>query len=376
MMNAKMLFSMILALAALTFGQVGFSIDAEGGYASNIFANYRQLPDYYQNFQGYLNYDALSEGAGLRAFYQGAATLFENYDARSYSLHQVGLSFYNYINESEQQKLNLGINATMRLHREEYQWYEYKQGYFFANYKTALRPQLYGYIGVNSRVRAYDNLRPYSYLQHVAFLRLSSFFNSGTSLIAELDFMHKDYLHDEATPGEFAELQTDGDGQNQQLIGILRVAQAVTLKTGLSAQLTVRRNLTSSVRYLIDAEGYYYSDEELFDDPFGYEAEQFDIALKQKLPWKIQVELAGAYLMKHYSNRLALDLDGYPFIDLRLRGDQRFIGQISLSKAWHVSRSIAPMIFSIDLSFTRNDSNDPYYIYNTRYFSVGFSQSF
>ncbi|MBN1561600.1 DUF560 domain-containing protein, partial [candidate division KSB1 bacterium] len=332
--------------------------------------------DYYQNFQGYLNYDALSERAGLRAFYQGAATLFENYDARSYSLHQVGLSYYNYVNGSESQKLNVGLNANARLHRDEYRWYEYKQGYFFASYKTVLRPQLYGYIGVNSRVRTYDDLQPYSYLQHVAFLRLSSFFNSGTSLIAEFDFMHKDYLHADATPGEFAELQTDGDGQSKQLVGIVRVAQAITLKTGLSAQLTVRRNLASSVRYLIDAEGYYYSDEELFDDPFGYAAEQLDIALKQKLPWKMQLELGGVYMMKHYSNRLALDLQGYPFADLRLRDDRRFIGQITLSKAWQVSRSIAPLIFSIDLSYMKNDSNDPYYVYNMRSFSVGFSQNF
>jgi hypothetical protein len=374
MMNTKIILILILVANSMALGQIGISIDAESGYASNIFANYRQLPDYYQYVQGYVNYDLLSETAGARIFYQGSATLFENYDVRSYSLHQFGLLYYKHFKEG--QKLNTGLNVNMRLHHDDYRWYEYRQGYIFANYKTILRPQLYGYVGFNSRIRAYDNLSPYSYLQNVVFLRLSSFYNSGTSLIGEFDFMHKQYLHADADPGEFAALQTDGDGRSSQIVGILRFAQAITPKTGLSAQFILRRNLVSSVRYLINEEGYYYSDEELFDDPFGYEAEQFDITLKQKLPWKMQAEIGGAYVMKHYSNRPALDLEGYPYADMRLRDDQRFIGQISIAKAWQYSRSMAPVTLSVDFSFMKNNSNDPYYLYNTRYFSFGISQNF
>jgi hypothetical protein len=349
-------------------------VNSESGYASNIFANYQQLDDYYQYVQGYLNYDFVGESQGLRSFYQGSATLFEKYDYRSYTLHRAGLSYYKNFSTS---KLTAEMSGNARLHSADYKWYEYNQGYGFINYKVALMPQLYGYFGSNFRMRDYDNLAPYSYLQNVNFVRLSKFFNSGTSFIGEFDFMQKNYLHENAKPIDgFSELQMDGNGQSRQVVGLIRMGQAVTTNTGLSAQLLMRRTLKSSVRYLVNEEGFYYSDEELFDDPFGYDAEQFNISLKQRLPWKMQASVGGTYFMKHYSKRLALDMEGYPFDDERLRDDKRFIGWMSISKSWKYSNTMAPLRFTLDFSYINNNSNDPYYIYNTTNFSFGLSQDF
>jgi hypothetical protein len=205
---------------------------------------------------------------------------------------------------------------------------------------------------------------------------LSKFFNSGTSLITEFDFMQKRYLNQDSPISDFSGLETEGDGQSRQIVGLVRLAQAVGTTTGISAQVLIRRNLSSSVRYLIDYDGYYYSDEELFDDVFGYEAEQFNITLKQKLPWNVQASIGATYLLKHYSNRLALDVDGYAFDDLRLRDDQRLIGSFSLSKAWKYSSAMPPISLTLDVSMMNNRSNDPYYMYKTSYFSFGLQQNF
>ncbi len=370
----KIISLFLMAFAAHAFCQIGFSVDAESGYASNIFGNYRQLPDYYQYVQGHLNYDLLGESHGVRTFYQGSATLFEQYDYRSFSLHRAGLSYYKNFDTA---KLSAGLSGNMRFHSDDYKWYEYQQGYGFLNVKLALRPQLFGYVGTNIRLRDYDNLSPYSYWQNVNYLRLSRSFNTGTSLIGEVDYMQKVYRQTNAQPIEnFSELHMDGDGQSRQVVGLLQIGQAVTPTTGLSAQALLRRSLKSSVRYLVDEEGYYYSDEELFDDPFGYDAEQFNITLKQKLPWKVEASVGGMFLQKHYSTRLALDLDGLPHPDERLRDDHRVIGWLSISKAWKYNSSMAPVRFTLDLSIIKNTSNDPYYIYNTRNFSIGLSQNF
>lgn len=370
----KIISILTTALVSFASAQIGFSVDAESGYASNIFANYRQLADYYQDFQGYINYDFLSETQGLRTFYQGSAMLFEKYDYRSYSQHRAG---FNYYKNFQSTKLSAGLSGNMRLHSDDYKWYEYKQGYAFINLKAMLWPQLFGYIGSNIRVRNYDELSPYSYWQNVNFIRLSKSFNSGTSIIGEFDFLQKKYLAEKADPIlTFSALQTEGDGQSQQVVGLLRIGQAVSPTTGLSAQALVRKSLKSSVRYLINDEGFYYSDEELFDDPYGYDAQQLGVTLKQKLPWKMQLSLGATFLHKNYINRLALDLEGYPFEDERMRDDTRSVGWLSLSKSWKYNRSMAPIQFTIDISTMKNASNDPYYDFNTTYFSFGLSQDF
>ncbi|MBN1478656.1 hypothetical protein JXA70_00130 [candidate division KSB1 bacterium] len=367
---------LILAASSFTFGQVGFSAHTESGYVSNIYANYRQIPDYVQHFQGFLNYDFISSAQGLRTFYQGSATLFEKYNVRNYLMHKIGLSYYRYTHQNKA-KVNAGLDVDGRLYSDDYKWYEYKQGYFYANIKAIVKPQLYAYVGVNTRIRSYDNLPPYSYQQNVAFVRLGNFFNSGTSVITEFNYMQKSYLNKDASPIEsFSDVQTNGDGQSEQCVGLLRIGQALGAKTGTSAQILLRRNLKSSVRYLINDAGYYYSDEELFDDPFGYNAEQFSLTLKRKLPWSLQASIGGSYTEKHYVNRLALDLAGVPFEDVSVRDDQRFVGWLSLSKAWKYSSSLAPVTLTLDISVMKNRSNDLYYNYRTSYFSFGISQDF
>jgi len=366
-----------LIFCSNSYAQFGASINIQSGHASNIFSNYRQLPDFYNDLQADLNYDIISATKGLRLFYSGNATLFETYDYRSYQVHSVGLSYYTYIGE-KQSKINVGFNGRIRRHTDEYLWYQYNQGYGYITLKIPFQDQLFGYVGVNFRFRNYEKLSPYSYWRSTSYLRLSRFYNSGTSIIVEFDYMQKQYLHSDASSPlqDFPYMQTDGSGNSRQIVGLLRIAQAVTSKTGLSTQFLIRRNLNSSIRYLINEAGYYYSDEELFDDMFGYQAEQWNMSVKHRLPWKMQLSMGGTYLLKHYFNRLALDLQGYPFEDQRLRDDQRLIGWVSLTKVWQYSKTMKPITFSVDFSAMKNNSNDPYYTFNTHYLTVGISQNF
>ncbi len=367
----------VLLFAALTWAQMGISFDAESGYASNIFSNYSQLPDYYNNISGLIHYDKLSDARGTRLFYNGAGRFFQQYDYRNYQTHSLGVSYYRYLGDRGH-KLNAGANASMRLHSEDYKWYEYRQGYAFAALKMLLSDQLYGYVGVNFKMRDYTLLTPYSYWQNMTYVRVSRFYNSGSSVIAEVDYMQKQYLSaDIQSPLEsFPYTEMDGEGSSRQVVALLKFGQAVNPKTGLGLQLLLRRNINSSVRYLISDAGYYYSDEELFDDVFGYEAEQLRLTLKRRLPWRMQASFGASATAKHYINRRALDLQGYPFEDGRLRDDTRFIAFLTLTKTLSYSRSMAPVRFNVDFTYIVNNSNDPYYHYKTNYISFGISQSF
>ena len=367
---------LMMFLSTLAFAQVGVSVNAERGFASNIFSNYKQTPDYFNRLEAQFNFDSIEDSQGLRAYYKGSGTLFQKFDYKSFQTHGLGLSYFSYLSENGD-RLNAGLNASTRLHSADYKYYEYQQGDGFANVKVLLQPQTFGYAGVSFRSRNYSSLSPYSYWQGMAYMRASRFFNSGTTLIAEVDYMQKQYL--DANPGQlqdFFGLQTEGNGASRQIVGLLKAAQAIDPKTGLSAQLLVRRNLASSVRYILDSEGYYYSDEELFDDVFGYAAEQVNVTIKRNLPWKMQANLGGTFMAKHYTNRLALDLDGYAFDDLSLREDARSIVWLTLKKTWQYSTYMAPVNLELTFTYLDNASNDPYYNFHTRFFSFGISQSF
>lgn len=367
---------LVMLFSTLAFSQMGVSVDAERGFASNIFSNYRQMPDYYNHIEGQLYYDSIKESSGLRTYYNGSGMLFQEFNYKSFQIHKLGLSYYSNVGQNGG-RLNAGASASTRLHSSDYKYYEYQQGNGFVNIKLLLHPQAYGYAGVSFRLRNYSSLKPYSFWQNVAYVRGSRFFNTGTTIIAEFDYMQKQYLEANPAPiDNLYELQTQGDGDSRQLVGLLRAAQAITPKTGLSAQVLVRRNLQSSVRYIIDPDGYYYSDEELFDDVFGYAAEQVTVTLKRNLPWKMQASLGGTFIAKHYTNRLALDLDGYPINGGSLREDGRSLGWLTIKKNWQYSKYMAPVQLELSFTYLNNESNDPYYNFHARYFSFGISQSF
>lgn len=377
----KKLKSIILAVLFLfgshsLYGQFGVSADAESGFSSNVFANYKQLGDNYRYVQGYINYDYLNKTQGMRIFYRGDATFFDKYDYRSYQLHKVGFSYFLNVGERGN-KFSAGLDGRTRLHTDDYKWYEFKQFYAFANFKMVMHNQLYGYAGYNFTLRDYDILFPYSFMQHLLFFRLGRFYNTGTSLIGEINFMQKTYLYDQNsdTVEGFSDITTEGVGSSQQMVGLLRCAQSLNEKTGISAQFLMRRNLLSSVRYLINDEGYYYTDEEIFDDIFGYESEEIQLILKRKLFWKINLSLGGFLLFKHYVNRIALDLEGYPLENEPLREDNRKVLWFSLSKTIKYSNNINPLTLQLDFSWLKNKSNDPYYKYDSRFFSFGLKQS-
>ena len=366
----------VLLFSAVGFSQLGVSFDAERGFASNVFSNYRQTPDYYNSIEAQLYYDSIKESSGLRSYYNGSGMLFQKFDYKNFQMHSLGLSYYAKVGWHGG-RLNAGMSAGTRLHSEDYKYYEYQQGNGFVNIKLAIQQQAYAYAGVSFRMRNYSSLQPYSYWQNVAYVRGSRFFNTGTTIIAEFDYMQKQYLEANPAPiDNLYESQTEGGGDSRQIVGLLKAAQALTPTTGLSVQVLLRRNLQSSVRYLVDPEGYYYSDEELFDDIFGYAAEQLTVTLKRNLPWKMQASLGGIFIAKHYTNRVALDFDGVPINDGSLRDDGRSIAWLTLKKNWQYSKYMAPVRLELTFTYLDNASNDPYYNFNARYFSFGISHSF
>ncbi len=367
----------LFAYSKLSIGQTEFSIKTMGGYTNNAFANYLSLPDYYTNINAFLNHDWVSEMRGIRWFYDGSLVAFSKYQERTYHSHQVGLTYYSYFDENNN-KLNAGVNTSKRYHKEAYHWYELIESSAYTNIKLLLSQQLYTYLGANFIWQEYTSLEAFSNWQSILYWRMSRFFDSGTTLILEADLLGKHYypVGETSNIDDFPEIVTIGEGSSQQFVGMIKAAQALTAKTGISVQMLLRKSLTTSVRYLGSSTGYYYSDESLFDDIHGYNAEELNLTLKKWLPWNINLIASTTLDWKHYNQRLALDLDGVPFSDERLRADTRISHSISVKKMLKLGANLRPFTLSVNWILMQNSSNDPYYNYNTRFFTFGLSQNF
>jgi len=378
-MNTKIMtwiYSTLLLVLPLS-AQTGSKLDIQSGYLSNVFRNYYAVPDYFTELSATLNQDFVNEERGIGFYYQGSVDLFKTYNERNYHLHSFGTDFYQYLDDDGSQ-LRGGIEVSKRFHTEEYRWYALQQTSVYFNSKWILEPQLYGYFGARLNWHRYDLLSEFSYAETIVYARLSRFFDSGTSVFVEGDFLTKQYKPSNGTSSipELPEVVTLGSGASQQFVGLIRVARSVLPKLGVSAQRLLRRNVQSSVRYLGTTDGFYYSDEEIFDDIYGYNSEELSLTLNSRLPFKTTLSIGSQLIWKHYDLREALDLDGNPFPNFRLREDKRNILNVSLQKSLGLKTGLIPLKLSLDWTGIWNDSNDPYYNYDSQIFSFGLTQDF
>ncbi|HEX9654191.1 MAG TPA: hypothetical protein VGA99_10810, partial [bacterium] len=159
-----------------------------------------------------------------------------------------------------------------------------------------------------------------------------------------------------------------------QWIGQMRMAQSLTNTTGLSTDVILRRNLENDVRYLAGQVSGYTSEDELFDDPYGYESEELGATLTQLLPWKFTFKAGTEYKWKDYVNRPALDLNGDALSSGELRSDRQIWTWLSLGKTFEFRSGRTVSLFG---EFYRidNQSNDSYYDYQGNFVSFAIETS-
>lgn len=371
------MFSGVVIFLTPAFGQMGLSVNSESGYLSNAFSNYKGTPDYYTGIDATFGRAWMDEVKGFQLAYQGSLNAFKHYRDRTFHDHSAKLAYYRHWSE-EGHRLNAGLEVGKKLYSAAYNWYEWQQASGYANVKLNLTEQFYAYLGMTFRLRDYTRLDAFSHWQSSLYWRVSRFFDSGTTLILEADLFTKRYQPSGTTSNieGLPEIVTLGGGISRQVVALVRMAQAISSQTGISAELQWRKNLLNSVRYLGNPEGSYYSDEELFDDIYGYEGPEISASLKQSLPRRMKLIIGGSLAQKNYEQRLALTLDGLPFEDGRLRQDARNSVWLTLQKAFPLGSEWQPLTVSINWTGIRNKSNDPYNQCTSGFFSVGISEEF
>ena len=91
----------------------------------------------------------------------------------------------------------------------------------------------------------------------------------------------------------------------------------------------------------------------------------------------IRIELTGQIAWRHYTNRLALDLDGYAIEPDLMRDDTRKALGLEIEKTFPISQALMQSLhLYAETWLLDTSSNDPYYDVPSRYYSVGISLDF
>lgn len=373
------------------------SVSVSTGYDDNAFRNYQGLSDYATQVSAYLAKDFDGESWQSRLFYRGSFNLFAEYDERNYHYHQLGAAWSRIISE-QGNAFNLGVNGSLRANGQVYNYYNFQEASGYSNVKIRMGSASSANFGYRIRRRWYNNLSELDYLEHYLFARFGYSFQTRTTLTVETKYGRKSY-REQVTGEKTWQLGMGGYGHHQggmgqwggwnqeenssqsvkpsvsQWIGQIRVAQSLTNTTGLSTDLILRRNPGNGVRYLAGQVSGYTSEDELFDDPYGYESEELGVTLTQLLPWKVTLKAGGEYKWKDYVNRPALDLNGETLSTDELRTDRQIWTWLSLGKTFQFRSGRTMSLFG---EFYRidNQSNDFYYDYRGNYVSLGIETTF
>jgi hypothetical protein len=387
-----------LLIGTLLFGKVLLaqnliSLSQATIYDENIFRNYAAESDWVSQtaFSGARELEVRS--SHVRFYYQNELNYFKASPERWFHFHKLGNDWAIPVTRHV---VNLGFSWQRRFDQPDYQLYDYSGWLGYADMRLNLGKSLPIEIGYHLRARIFHELDQFSFREHAGFFRLKHFFPTKTTLIAEINLAAKTYLEKQIVSQLI--IQTDtlnspgrGHGagnqklklvqdtslvaanldapQTNQLSLLVKIAQSITPTTGLSLQYLRRFQPVQATRYLAGQAYTYTRDDELYDDPYTYGGQHWELALTQMLPWASRVRFFANFDSKNYLYKLSGASD-------ENRQDTAWL------LGWYLTKNLTPgkWVKNIELYlsyfYLENQSNEPYYDANGAVFSGGFNFNF
>jgi len=360
-MNQKISFLQLLVLIISAFSfnaeaQFYLTADVEGYYDDNIFNNYLNESDFINAFSGELGYDIESEQNIFEIYYIGFFNRYYKYTDKSTVIHKAGL-VDTYLFSENDNPLNVGINYTVRINKEDYYIYDFNQISAYANYMHSISESNKIQLGVIGNRVDYENFSLFSHYQLKAFLRSVNSFESRTSLTIGAEIDQKLYIEKMQNQGLADEVL--------QAKLYLQLGQGITNDLGLSAYGFLRNNLSGGNRYF-NTNDYIYYEEELFNDIYSNEGIETGLTLSYLFLPNIMGKISGRYEIRNYTDLPAADESGNELDEMR--HDNQYSAGASLE--FGLGEILSGLYLSLNYNYIKNISNDYYYDYSNQIYAI------
>lgn len=355
---------MLFMLAALSLqksaGQWNAQTSLHMMYDDNINNNYLRTQDKITLVNANVGYEWDHDESNVQMFYDGAFNYYQTVFARTNQTHAINGEYRKYLGESGDDILQCSASYGIGDFRDEYTFYNHRVFTASLLYKQFLSERIINKLGYTFRTYSFTQVSGFSYAEHAVFVHAAFALPTNTTLITQIDLGTKIYTEDLAG-------SSSSSGRRRlssfipsvtQMIGTVRAGQRLNDETGLSATLRYQWNLQKQFRYLMSEDGYMISDDELFDDHYGYEGLHSTLTLTHLLTETVTLKATGGIMQKLYSSLPAFSLSGAVIADQR--SDTRSYINLLFQKDFDdLGFMVKAAIDLID-----NASNDPFYNYS------------
>ena len=363
-----------------TYSQFDTYLDLSSNFDDNLYLSPDKTGDLISDFDLRINYTP--KDSNINLYYHGDYISFLNTSARNIYLNNFGVSYYKNFGDEKKHLFYMGGNLLTRYNKEEYNYYNYKQLYFYSNQRFNLNG-LFLKTGYNFRYRGYEYFPDLTNYQHYLFLQANKSFWTRTSITLETDFGYKSFKGTET----YINTSTNGGGGRRSsttqtsvitnqvpsmshFIVLARVAQSLHDRVGLYVQYRGQFSLTDEISY-VNSDSYF-QDEELFDDPFSYESSAFSSKLTLILPKSANLQIGGSFNHKSYISEPAfVSIDDTVGIGGNRIDDKQSI-YLNFSKTFYLNKKrLNSLKTYVNYSYIVNESNSYWYNYKNNSVGVG-----
>jgi hypothetical protein len=351
---------------------------------------------------GGLEAEALFASERGRVFYALDAGTFAMPGDWSFVQHDAGLTWR--IGAASAPHAFLGLSGTLRRNGDAWAAADYGAVGAKANFVLQPRTGLTVRAGVRADARRFDELPALDQVEGSTFASVLLNLPSRTTLIGEAFLGGKSYAGETVPVGEGEPLTEggtragagkgrgagsmgpgarpglgtaiEGDDSAGQVTWLVRAAQSLGGRTGLSLQYA-RRSVFGSVPPVVVTTPALFFEDGVYDDPYASNASALRAVLKHVFGAGAQAAVEAVWLDKSYAATAALDATGEPRPDGALRADTVWRAAAWASVPVPDGRTGAlSLALELGWDYTRHRSNDAFYRYDAHAVRVGLSASY
>jgi len=337
----------------------------------NVNNNALQLKSNVTTFNLNSGYSWDNESSFTSLYYDGTFTYYESFLQRTNHFHSINAEFIQLYGEEDQNVLTTGGLLGTSINRDDYVIFDHSQLSGFINYKYFASEWLINKFGYSFKSISFSSLEDFSYTEHAVFAHAAFAVSPTTTAIVQSDLGTKFYS---STPSGSSSSMRKGVMSSllpsvTQLTGMVKLGQRITDELGVSITERYQWNIQKQTRYLSSEYGFI-SDDELFDDHYGYEGFHTNAVITALLSESITLKLSGGIQDKLYSTLSAYDWNGNIVAAQRI--DTRSYVNIGLQK------NFDDIGFSLKgaVDVIHNSSNDSFYSYKNNAFTLEISVPF
>jgi hypothetical protein len=323
-----------------------FSLSFFQNMTDNVFQNRYPEKDQLSSLNFYLDKDF----SKISLFTEGNYVyLYEN-SGFSYYFHSIGLDYLHPVNEKSAFYFALIGQGTF--YKPDYDDFNYLSLNFLGSFKTYLSPTsiLKSNYALEYKHYGYSL---YDFISHFLDISFDSYFQTKTTIKAELNWGYKDYLHS---------LPLTEEAQAIQILAVKGlVAQGIGGRVGL--------NISGTKQWTLSGENPFSSVEEFYMvenpsyDRYSWQGYQVSSELTILIPWNIELKMGYTWAEKEFPGIESMDLEGNPLG--MVRQDTRAQFEARMEKNFPK--------FSLFFSYVNidNQSNDSFFEWQGNFLTVG-----